>query len=157
MFRTVFRYIERFRPAVREDDGQALIETALSVLFFVFLIFGTTEFVRLAYAAIEVSNAAKAGVEYATAKAANSNDSGGVQNAASAEASNITVTATVQPLSTICSDGSAYNTTSGCAAGTFAETTVTVTTTTTFNPVIHIVGFPNTFTLTGQASQVVTD
>jgi Flp pilus assembly protein TadG len=157
MLRNLFRYIERLRPVLRKDDGQALIETALSVLFFIFLIFGTTEFVRLAYAGIEVSNAAKAAVEYATQSSATSGDATGVQNAASAEAPNLTVTATLQPLSIICSDGSAYNTTSGCAAGTFAQTTVTVTTSATYNPLIHITGFPNTFTLKGRASQIVTD
>ena len=153
----LFRHIARLKPMAANEDGQALIETSLSVLFFVFLIFGTTEFVRLAYAGIEVSNAAKAAVEYASQNAATAGDSAGAQNAASAEAPNLTVTATLQPLSTICSDGSAFNVTSGCATGTFAQTTVTVTTTTTYNPMIHVAGFPNTFTLTGQASQIVTE
>jgi Flp pilus assembly protein TadG len=136
------------------ENGQALIETTLSALFLMLLIFGATEFARLAYAAIEVSNAAKAAVQYAAQNSATSGDSGGVQNAASNDAPNLTVTATLQPLSTVCSDGSAYSASTGCTTG-FAVTTVTVKTTTTYNPLIHLAGFPGSFTLKGQASQVV--
>jgi Flp pilus assembly protein TadG len=139
------------------EAGQALVETALSVTFFAFLIFGTTEFARLAYAAIELTNTAKAGVQYAAQNSATSADATGVQNAASNEAPNLTVNATLQPLSITCSDGSAYSTSTGCAAGTYAVTTVTVITTTSYDPLIHILGFPGPLTLTGQASEVVVD
>jgi Flp pilus assembly protein TadG len=157
----IFRALGRLpRIASRggSDQGQALIETALSVMFFVLLIFGATEFARLAYAAIEISNAAKAGVQYAAQSNATSGDTAGVQTAAANEARNLTVTATLQqPLSIVCSDGSAFSKTNGCATGTFAVSTVTVTTSTSFNPLIHIPGFGGSFTLKGQASQVVGD
>ena len=139
------------------DQAQALVETSLSVMLFALLIFGATEFARLAYVAIEVSNAAKAGVQYAASSSSTSGDGTGVQTAATNEAKNITVTATLQPLSIVCSDGTAYSKTNGCAAGTSAVSTVTVTTSTSFNPLIHIPGFGGSFTLTGQASQVVGD
>ena len=139
------------------DQGQALVETSLSVMFFLLLILGVTEFARLAYAAIEVSNAAKAAVQYAASSSATSGDATGVQTAASNEARNLTVTATLQPLSIACSDGSTYSKTTGCATGSFAISTVTVTTTASYNPMIHMPGFGGSFTLTGQASQVVGD
>jgi Flp pilus assembly protein TadG len=147
----------RIRRCVRDQKGQALIETSLSVLFLIFLLLGTTEFARLAYAAIEVSNAAKSAVQYAAQNGATAGDSAGIQTAASNDASNLTVTATVQPLSITCSDGSAYSITTGCAVGTVAVTTVTVKTTATIAPLIHIVGFSGAMTLHGQASQVVGD
>jgi Flp pilus assembly protein TadG len=139
------------------DDGQALIETSLSVMLFVLLIFGATEFARLAYAAIEVSNAAKAAVQYAAQNNATSGDTAGVQTAAANEAPNLTVTAALLPVSIVCSDGSAFSKASGCAAGTFAISTVTVTTTSEYDPIIHIPGFGGAFALSGQASQVVGD
>jgi Flp pilus assembly protein TadG len=139
------------------ENGQALIETALSVLFLVFLLLGTTEFARLAYAAIEVSNAAKAAVQYAAQNGATAGDSTGMQTAASNEAPNLSVTVSLAPLSVVCSDGSAYSKSSGCSPGTFAVTTVTVKTTSTYNPLIHIPGFAGSMALHGQASQVVAD
>jgi Flp pilus assembly protein TadG len=139
------------------ESGQALVETSVSVLFLVFLIMGTTEFARLAYAAIEVTNAAKAAVQYAAQNSATSGDSAGVQTAASNDAPNLTVTATLQPLSIVCSSGVAFSISTGCPSGTSAISTVTVTTTTTYNPLIHIAGFRGSFTLTGQASEVVQD
>lgn len=146
------------RSLVKNEKGQALVETSLSVVFFVFLLFGMAEFARFAYAAIEVSNAAKAAVQYAAQNSATAGDSAGVQTAASNEAPNLTVTATLQqPLTTVCSDGSGFSQTTGCAAGTFAVSTVTVTTSTNYDPMIHIAGFARSITLTGQASQVVGD
>jgi Flp pilus assembly protein TadG len=157
MFWNRFRRFAYMSPHVGADNGQALVETSLSVLLLMILILGTTEFARLAYTGIEVSNAAKAAVQYAAQNSATSGDAAGAQTAATNEAPNLTVTATLQPLSIVCSDGTVYNTTTGCAAGTFAVTTVTVKTTTSYNPLIHITGFTGSFTLTGQASQVVVD
>jgi Flp pilus assembly protein TadG len=156
MFVVKRRLWTRLLSGKEREEGDALIETCLSVSLFALLICGASEFARLAYAAIEVSNAAKAGVEYAAQNNATSADSAGVQTAASNEAPNLTVTATLQPVATKCSDGSAFSTSTGCAAGTFAISTVTVTTSATYNPLIHIAGI-STLTLKGQASQVVGD
>ena len=50
----------------RESEvGGSLVETALTApLLLTLLIFGSVEFARVAYAAIEVTNAARAGVSY---------------------------------------------------------------------------------------------
>jgi hypothetical protein len=53
------------RIAVREDVGQAFVELALVLPILFLLIVGGVEVGRLAYADIEVSNAARAGVAYA--------------------------------------------------------------------------------------------
>ena len=60
---------------LRDERGQALIETAVSVGLFIVLLLGAVEFGRLAFAAIEVTDAAEAVAQYATqssATAANS-------------------------------------------------------------------------------------
>jgi hypothetical protein len=65
------------------------------------------------------------------------------------------VTAT-SSLSYKCSDGSTYSGTTQCPLG-FVETTLTVNTSATYNPLIHLPGFPGSMTLTGQAIQEVGD
>src|ERR1022692_3282709 len=51
---------------LRKEAGQALVELALVVPVFTVLLIGAAEFGRLAYADIEVCNAARAGAAYAS-------------------------------------------------------------------------------------------
>jgi Flp pilus assembly protein TadG len=53
------------RIPVCDDKGQAFVELALVLPIFILLLIGGVEVGRLAYADIEVSNAARAGVAYA--------------------------------------------------------------------------------------------
>ena len=53
------------RRNLRENSGQAFVELALVLPIFILLLVGAAEVGRLAYASIEVSNAARAGVAYA--------------------------------------------------------------------------------------------
>ena len=53
-----------FRTAIRDDGGQALVELAVHCIDFHRVASGAAEFANLAYAAIEVSNAARAGVAW---------------------------------------------------------------------------------------------
>ena len=50
------------------ESGGALVETALTMPLLVILVLGAVELARVAYAAIEVSNAARAAVSYGAAK-----------------------------------------------------------------------------------------
>ena len=52
------------RRNLREETGQALVELALVVPLFTVILFGAVEYGRLAYDAIEVTNAARAGAAY---------------------------------------------------------------------------------------------
>ena len=65
------------------EEGSALIELALSLPLLSIILLGAAEFARLAYASIEVANAAHAGAMYASYSLAASADSGGISNAAS--------------------------------------------------------------------------
>ena len=151
---------------LRRDSGQALIETAVSVSFMVLLMLGAVEFGYVAYASIEVSNAARAGVQYAAMNGGAIQDYTGIQNAAAADAKEIAALSGTNffivrpvPVSCVCADGTNPGD-STCMAPTDCTsshliTSVTVKTQATFPLFLHMPGFGSTFTLYGQAVEKV--
>lgn len=142
------------RGSIRRPDesssGQALIETALTVSLFVLLLWGVAEVGRLAFAAIEVANAASAGARYA-AQAGEAGDATGIVNAAANDAGNLTGLTTTSSYSCICSDGSSSTCSNKDCSSSHIEESVTVNTQVSFDPLFHLPGLPRTFTLKGQA------
>lgn len=146
------------------DAGQALIETAVSVPLLLLILLAAAEFARATYAAIEVSNSAKAAAQYAAMNGGAASDSIGIQNAAQIDSPNLVsgVTATVTGDTCVCSknEGTAVscNPPSGnvCPAGQSSMETVTVTTQATFTPLMTWGGvIPSSLTLHGYAQQMV--
>jgi Flp pilus assembly protein TadG len=158
-----FNLLERLHRLRRNQLGTALIETAISLPLFCLMLLGAAEFARLAYASIEVTNAARAGAEYGAYSHGTASDSAGVTTAATADAANLTgLTVTNISLSCACSN-STY-TPSGCSDNTTCESnntamveTITVNTQATYDPLIHYPGGPLSMTLTGQASETVSN
>ncbi|MGA7926032.1 MAG: TadE/TadG family type IV pilus assembly protein [Candidatus Sulfotelmatobacter sp.] len=72
-----------------ENAGQALVELALALPFFLLLIMGTFEFGRLAYISMEVANAANAGAHYGAQNHITASDTAGMQLAAQSDAANM--------------------------------------------------------------------
>ncbi len=155
--------IRKQRPGVhpyrdwKSESGQALTELGLVLPVLMAMLLGTVELARVAYAAIEVSNAAHAGAQYGAQSVFYANDSTGIENAAANDAANITLSSTTPTLTYTCSDGT---TPSGspltCASSTATvEAILTVVTTTSFNPFFHLSGLGTTFTLTGRDQQTV--
>ncbi len=148
-----------FNPDCNEDSGQALLELALIVPMLAFLLIGAVELSRVAYAAIEVSNAAHAGAQYGAQSIFTSGDLTGITNAASNDAANITLSSTTSTASYSCSDGSTPTISGGdpVCTGTTAnlEKTITVVTTAQYKPGFLLSMFGSTFTLTGQDVQKV--
>jgi Flp pilus assembly protein TadG len=142
-------------------SGQALIEVALTASVLVLICLGGTELARVAFAAIEVSNAAKAGVTYGTQSVATAADLPGIQTAATLDAGDMASSLTTTAATTgVCSSGAACTGAGGsckntdCATpGDHIETILTVDTVGTFDPLIYIPGLPGTFTLHGRAVQ----
>jgi Flp pilus assembly protein TadG len=151
----------------RDESGAALVETALSVSFLLAILLGAVEFGRVAYAGIVVSNAAHAAAQYAaqgTAYVADcdntSAQSGGIQIAAKNEAGwvysqNTGSFLTTANLSYICSDGTAATGLNTDCSTSQIERIISVTTTVSFQPLIHVPGTPTTYNLTGGATQKV--
>jgi len=138
------------------DTGQALIETAFAAALFVPLLLGAVELARLTYAAIEVSNAAKAAVQYGSQTSATATDTIGITNAAKGEAANLTsLTVTSVARTCVCSDGSTSTCANTDCANSHIEETLIVNTQATVTPFAHVPGLPTTFTLKGRAAQRV--
>ena len=151
------------------DRGQALIETAFAIPLLLTLILGAAEFARFAYAAIEVSNAANAAVDYGASSHAAAGDwslsgstySGGIVNAAVADAGNLSGL-NVTSISQSCSCSNSSFTPSSCSDNSTCESnntsmveTLTVTTQATFDPLIYLPGIPRSIGLSGQATRTV--
>jgi Flp pilus assembly protein TadG len=148
--------ISRMCHAVKNETGQALIETYLALPILLLILVGAVEIARVGYASIEVMNAASAGVKFAAESPANETDTAGIQLAAGNDAANISLDPVGVTSACVCSDstGSACSPTGGCT-GSSPETILTVTTQTHFNPGFHLPGFPTTFVLSGSAVQKV--
>jgi Flp pilus assembly protein TadG len=138
------------------EAGSALVETALTFPVLVIMLLGAVQMGETAYAAIETSNAARAGAQYAAMNGGGYNDITGIGIAAQADSRN-TITTTASS-SCICSDGSGSCTNSSgvysCSSGKLVVT-VTVQTTAAYTSLVKVPGLGSTFTLHGSAQQQV--
>lgn len=140
------------------DAGQALVELALTAPLFFLILFGVAELARLAYVMIEVTNAAEAAVRYGAQNNTTAQDVSGMQAAAQSDAANVSIDLPSVSNSCGCVDGSQLGSSCSsftCASGGAAVETLNVTTSITFDPLIHLPGLPSTFTLYGYAHQKV--
>jgi Flp pilus assembly protein TadG len=156
-----------YRIPVRDDVGQAFVELAFVVPVLILLLLGAVELGRLAYADIEVSNAARAGVAYAMQSNTKASDSTGIQNAAKQDAPDITglIVDNNGPPTLTCycetagvaaaSSCTTINTGSvgpgACASPSIIVEYVQVNTSATIDTAFHFVGIPSSVTLQGLA------
>jgi Flp pilus assembly protein TadG len=150
----------------QEESGSALVELALSVPLLSMILLGAGEFARVSYAAIEVTNAARAAAQYAATNGGATSDTGGMQTAAQNDAYNLgtTVTASVDSDTCVCSNAESTTVTCGtatCSSGHLLET-IGIKTTATFNPLMsygapiwQITGITGPFQLHGYSKQMV--
>jgi Flp pilus assembly protein TadG len=143
------------RSVIRNERGQAFVELALVLPIFLLLFIGAAELGRLAYASIEVSNAARAGVAYGAQNHATASDVVGIQTAATQDAPNIASMGTpAVAQSCSCSSGVAItcaNAGTNCLSPNRIIEYVQVNTSASVNTAFHYPGIPNTITLNGQA------
>jgi Flp pilus assembly protein TadG len=151
-----------FRHDLRESNGQAFVELALVLPIFILLLVGAVEVGRLAYASIEVSNAARAGVAYGAQTGTTASDLANIQLAAQKDAPNITTLVATATLSCSCETSAGVLPAPGsCDNGVINLTTcpspshiveyVKVTTTAPVNTVFHFPGIPSQMTFRGFA------
>lgn len=136
------------------DAGGALIETAITVPLLVILVLGAVQTAQAAYAAIEVTNAAKAAVAYGAQNGGTAGDNPGITYAATSDAANIaSLTVPNISVSYICSDGTAATGLSSDCQNSHIEEILTVNTQATMSPIVHLPGLPTSYTLHGHASE----
>jgi Flp pilus assembly protein TadG len=142
------------------ESGQSTVELALSLPLFVLLMLGGAEIANLAWASVQVNNAAHAAAAYASLSRANAASAANIQTVAQNEAPKLTVTATPSQvcycISNTGSQGSPDNgctstTLSSCASPSVIQVDVRINTTATVRPIIHYPGLPASFTVTAQA------
>jgi Flp pilus assembly protein TadG len=143
----------RHRMAMGDDVGQAFVELALALPIYVMLLLGSAEFGLLAYASIEVSNAARAGVAYGAQSAATAADLTGMATAATNDGSNVAGLGATATEFWSCSNAPSTqsSTPPTCTTGNHVLNYVQVNTTAAVSPPIQLPGLPLTFTLHGQA------
>lgn len=166
MMMRFLRYGKRSRMLRFSEEGSALVELALSVPALCMMLLGAAEFARIAYAAIEVTNAAHSAAVYAASSQAATADSSGITNAANADSPNLVgssaITVGTPTKSCTCSN-TAYTPTS-CSDNQTCQnhnssmiTAVTVNTQTTFSPMVSLPGWKPTITLKGSSTEVVSN
>lgn len=156
------------RINARDEHGQALIEVALTMPLLLLLMLGAVEFGRLAFAAIEVSNSAKAAAQYGAQNHLTALDLPGMLQAAQNEyfSTGLTLISPAKTGNTYtgyactcanngdvvsCTDNSVI---APACPGSYVEVQITVQTQATFDPWIHVAGV-NSVTLNGSAIQMV--
>ena len=155
------------RHDLRLDKGQAFVELALVLPIFILLLVGAAEVGRLAYASIEVNNAARAGVAYAAQNhttASDTSSTGGIVVAATSEApqvTSMTATATLfcsceTSTGTLPAPGSCTGVTlTSCPSPSRIVEFVQVNTTAPVSTNFHFPGIPSSVTLQGYATMRV--
>lgn len=148
------RYFFPSDALMHGQRGQALVELALVIPLFFLLIIGAAEFGRLAYAAIEVANAARAGAAYGAQTHITASDSAGIKLASTQDAPNVSGVTATSSISCICSTGGTLtctNALAACASPARIIEYVTVNSSATVGPLFNYPGLPHTFTLYGQS------
>ena len=149
----------RLRCGLKDEQGQSFVELALTLPVLTVILLGAAEFGRLAYAAIEVSNAARAGVAYGSQTLITAADIAGMKNAATNDGSDILTWASVGLSATAfqtckCSNGTAVtcaNAGTTCVSPAHVLLYVQVNTQATVDPLFYVYGLPKSYALKGQA------
>jgi Flp pilus assembly protein TadG len=139
---------------LRNDHGQAFVELALILPLFLLLLVGAAELGRLAYASIEVSNAARAGVAYGAQSHFTASNITGIQLAATQDAPDVPSLTATATISCTCTDGTTVTCSdagSRCISPARILEYVTVNTAAPVDTVFHLPAIPNSVTMRGQA------
>jgi hypothetical protein len=130
------------------------VELALILPIFLLLLVGAAEFARLAYASIEVGNAARAGAAYAAQNHVSASDIAGIKLAATQDAPDVSGIAASPSTFCVCSTGASLTCSTAainCPSPARVIEYVQVNTIATVGPLFNYPGLAHTFTLHGQA------
>ena len=148
----------------RGEEGQALVELALSISLLFMLLLGAVEFGRFAYLAIEIANAAKAAAQYGAQNSITAADVTGMKLVAAKDAPDVANACTnfnttiSQPASCSCVVSGASSS-AACDGSTvctgYIVQKLTINTSARCTPIAFPKGFGGSLTISGQAVQEV--
>jgi Flp pilus assembly protein TadG len=148
-----------FFSAMRRDAGQSMLEVALCLPLFFILILGTAEIASIAWSAIQVENAARAGAQFGAQSRAAASDTADIQTAAKNDAPRLKPGMTVTSSVSCKCINTATDTTAGTGCATITQCSspfvimeyVQVNTSAAVTPIVHLPSLPASYTLKGQA------
>ena len=145
----------RSAPLRNRERGTSFIETAILLPVLLMLCCGTMDFARVMYAGIEISNAARAGVQYGSLLPGNAGDTAGMQQAALNDATDLGTSNVTATASNFCMCNGSSVSCSDTTCATTPDGYVQVTASYTFNTVVHYPGLPQSITLSRTAKMRV--
>lgn len=150
--RTSVQHLLRYAvQALRNDSGNSLVEIALGIGLCFTIILGAAEFGKLAYASIEVSDAAHAAAAYGAESRTNAADLANLTTVAADDAPDVAGMTASASYFCICSDGSSSTcSVTDCSTSRIIEY-VQVNTSATYDPKIYVPLLPHSYTVTGKA------
>jgi Flp pilus assembly protein TadG len=144
-----------FRLSRRGQRGSSVIELALMIPVLALLAFGTADFARISYAAVEIHAAARAGAQYGSQSVVTAADSAGMIAAAKADAPDLTgVTATASQCSCATGSSVASCTASYCTNNPNANF-ITVNAQFPFSTIAPYPGIPSSVTIYSKSIMMV--
>lgn len=161
MTRTVLAYCgagirwKRFSGAIRGNSANSIVEVALLMPLLVMILIGAAELGRVAYAAVEVNNAAYAGAAFGAQNHGTASDSTDIATAATNDGANVSGLTATSSVSCTCSNGTSItcsNAASNCTTPARILEFVQVSTTASVSPLFNYPGISTTWVLHGQAT-----
>jgi Flp pilus assembly protein TadG len=138
---------------IRDARASAILELSLLVPIFAALLVGAAQFGLLCYSAIELSEAARAGVAYGSQSSTTASDTSGMQTAATNAAPNISGMSATASQFWVCSNAMTthYSASPTCTTGNHMIHYVQVNTSMAATTPFQLAGHPASYTLTGTA------
>jgi Flp pilus assembly protein TadG len=127
------------------EEGSALVEFAMVLPLLCLILLGAIDFGRVSYAAMALTNAARAGAQYGALSTGKSSDTSGMQTYALASLSLDLTGATASAAQRCECDGTLITCTATCAGK--RRIYVTVTTRANFFTITQFPGFPHSLSL----------
>ena len=148
----------RIPSFARDERGVAILELALIAPFLILLAIGIIEIGLYTRVAIEVGNAARAGVQFGAQSPSLSTNAPAIISAATADANEVATLTVTTATFCSCAKGSGIQVnmcspTPSCGSKDHIDHFVTVTASKQFTPLIAIVGLPSSMTISRTASQ----
>ena len=145
------RFFRRLLRNSRNEEGTQLIELALVLPVFLYLLVGAVDFGRAFYLATEVASAAEAGATYGVSSPT---DIAGMKSAAMLNATDISGFTPTATYGSECTDGSAIalqSSTPPTTCTTGLVQFVEVDASTTYSPILRFPGVPSSLPIASKA------
>lgn len=152
--------LNKRRLLLSEESGSALVELAFLMPMLLLVLVGAAEFGRLAYLETQLTDAAYAGVAYASGSHGTASSLGNISAVAASAHASLAQLTTASSLSCTCSDGTSTTCATAallCVSPARIIEFVQVNTSATVTPIFNYPGVSSNWVLHGQATMRVVE